>query len=140
MATIINIDRKINLLALDIKAYMLENKIKPNATPVNIEKCAWVMAVCLKDGLLCVDELDEAIISYVEVIDDAPQRNGISQGNLSQAMREDFMERGLSINEIHHKMGCKYVRVKNVIKKIPNWKTIEEKNKKAELKRKTAVK
>jgi len=122
---VINTNRKVNLLATDIQQYMIEQGFVID----NPTKCAWEVAKNLKDGIIMVDELDDAIFCYREIIEEIPQKNEIIGGNLSQTMRDLFVEKGMCINDIRKMLDCKYVRVKNVIKKLPDWKEMEIKNK-----------
>ncbi len=121
----VNIERKINLLASDIVKYITKNRLnQPNPA-----KCGWEAAKKLKDGIIMPDELDDFILTYVDDKDNqvATSENKVALGNLSQTMRDLYLIEGKSINEIKKQMGCSYIRVKNVIKKLPEYKARQAK-------------
>lgn len=116
----INIERKINLLASDISSYIISN----NLNQPNPHKCAWEAAKKLKDKVIMIDELDDFIVAYKEdaATHVVTNENKVALGNLSQTMRDLYIDKGMSINDIRKQMGCSYIRVKNVIKKLPEYK------------------
>jgi hypothetical protein len=116
-----NKDLKIDLLANEVSQHLEQSGLEVS----NLKKCAWEIAKKVKNG----DEVnDEVIKQFVAEYTDAPENNASPEtapGNLSQTMRKMYAE-GKGITEIAKAMGCKYVRVKNVVKKMPEYKTRKE--------------
>jgi len=108
----------------EISVYITDYLEVINKKPKNLNFCVWELAKYIKNGgKVTADNISELIDKLEEDQENefANQNTEISEGNLSQTMR-DLYRSGHTISEIAKKLNKKYVRVKNVIKKLPEYK------------------